>query len=297
MIPNEPTTPNLPGIELRHLLGDPDPSGTRPRRNEQPRNDRSEPETLDDRLLPAAMPAIENRTPVTLDLAIHNTDRTVGARIAGEIARRYGDAGLPAHTIRVTLRGSAGQSFGAFCINGLDLILWGEANDYVGKSMAGGEIVLRPPIGARWKTNENYIAGNTMLYGATGGALFAAGRVGERFAVRNSGSVSVVEGVGDHGCEYMTSGTVVVLGWTGQNFGAGMTGGAAFVYDHARTFEHRLNPQLVRMERIADDADDLRVRELVRRHVDATGSGWAQGLLQNWSATRELFWKVSPKLI
>jgi glutamate synthase domain-containing protein 3 len=295
MLPNESSRSNLPGIELRHLLGDPDPTGTRPRRNEQPRNDRDEPETLDDRLVPAAMPAIENHTAVTLEYPIHNTDRTVGARLAGEIARRYGDAGLPAHTIRVTLHGSAGQSFGAFCINGLDLTFLGEPNDYVGKSMAGGEIVLRPPIDARWKTNENFIAGNTILYGATGGSLFAAGRVGERFAVRNSGSVSVVEGVGDHGCEYMTSGTVVVLGWTGQNFGAGMTGGTAYVYDQAHTFEHRLNPQLVRMERIGDDADELRVRDLVRRHVDATDSDWAQGLLQNWSAARELFWKIVPK--
>lgn len=286
---------DLPSIELRHLLTDPDPTGMRPRRNLQARNDRNEPATLDDWLLDAAQSAVENRAPIVLEHAIHNTDRTVGARLAGEIARRYGDAGLPAGTIRVTLTGSAGQSFGAFCINGVHLTLIGEANDYVGKGMAGGEIILRPPPSARWASNENFIAGNTLLYGATGGALFAAGRAGERFAVRNCGSVAVVEGVGDHGCEYMTSGTVVVLGWTGRNFGAGMTGGVAFVYDDARTFEYRLNRQLVRAERISSDEDAARLRDLVQQHADKTGSAWARGLLENWNATRDCFWHVIPK--
>ena len=285
----------VPAIELRRLLTDPDPTGTRPRRNLQARNDRNEPATLDDWLLEAAMSAIENLTPIVLEREIRNTDRTVGARLAGEIARRYRDAGLPAGTIRVTLTGSAGQSFGAFCINGLHLTLIGEANDYVGKGMAGGEIVLRPPLNARWKSNENFIAGNTLLYGATGGALFAAGRVGERFAVRNCGSVAVVEGVGDHGCEYMTSGTVVVLGWTGHNFGAGMTGGVAFVYDDARTFEYRLNRQLVRAERISSDEDAARLRDLVQQHADKTGSAWSRGLLERWDETRGFFWKVVPR--
>ena len=284
----------VPAIELRRLLTDPDPTGTRPRRNLQARNDRNEPATLDDWLLEAAMSAIENLTPIALEREIRNTDRTVGARLAGEIARRYRDAGLPAGTIRVTLTGSAGQSFGAFCINGLHLTLIGEANDYVGKGMAGGEIVLRPPLNARWKSNENFIAGNTLLYGATGGALFAAGRVGERFAVRNCGSVAVVEGVGDHGCEYMTSGTVVVLGWTGHNFGAGMTGGVAFVYDDARTFEYRLNRQLVRAERVTDE-NETRLRDLVQQHADKTGSAWSRGLLERWGDVRGPFWQVVPK--
>ncbi len=292
MINDEPDP--VPAIELRHLLTDPDPTGTRPRRNIQARNDRNEPATLDDWLLDAAMPAIENRAPVVLEHAIHNTDRTVGARLSGEIARRYGDAGLPAGTIRVTLTGSAGQSFGAFCINGVHLTLIGEANDYVGKGMTGGEIVLRLPLGARWASNENFIAGNTLLYGATDGALFAAGRVGERFAVRNCGAVAVVEGVGDHGCEYMTSGTVVVLGPTGRNFGAGMTGGVAFVYDDARTFEYRLNRQLVRAERVTDE-NGARLRDLVQQHADKTGSAWSRGLLDRWDETRESFWKVIPK--
>jgi len=288
-------TPDLPGIELQHLLADPDPTGTRPRRNTQPRNDPMEPETLDDWLLAAALPAVENRAPIILEHAIQNIDRTVGARLAGEIARRYGDAGLPEGTIRVTFTGSAGQSFGAFCINGLHLTLIGEANDYVGKGMAGGEIVIRLPANARWASNENYIAGNTLLYGATGGTFFAAGRVGERFAVRNCGAVAVVEGVGDHGCEYMTSGTIVVLGWTGRNFGAGMTGGVAYVYDREEKFGQRLNPQLVRAERIANDTDEARVRELVQQHADKTSSAWSRGLLANWEETRASFWKIVPK--
>ena len=286
---------HVPSIELRHLLADPDPTGTRPRRNTQARNDRVEGETLDDWLLTAAQPAVENRTPVVLEHAIHNTDRTVGARLAGEIAGRYGDVGLPLDTVRVTLTGSAGQSFGAFCINGVRLTLIGEANDYVGKGMAGGTLVVRPPLNARWASNENFIAGNTLLYGATGGQLFAAGRVGERFAVRNCGATAVVEGVGAHGCEYMTSGTVLVLGSTGRNFGAGMTGGTAFVYDRENNFSKRMNPQLVRAERIASDEDGTRLRDLVQQHADATASAWARDLLDCWDESRSLFWKVIPK--
>ena len=291
---HQPTT-DLPGIELQHLLTDPDPTGTRPRRNLQSRNDPLEPETLDDWLLAAAMPAVENRVPIVLEHSIQNIDRTVGARLAGEIARRYGDAGLPTGTIRVTFTGSAGQSFGAFCISGVHLTLIGEANDYVGKGMAGGEIVIRLPADARWASNENYIAGNTLLYGATGGTFLAAGRVGERFAVRNCGAVAVVEGVGDHGCEYMTSGTIVILGWTGRNFGAGMTGGIAYVYDQEAKFSQRMNTQLVRAERIAQDADETRLRDLVQQHAAATASAWSRGLLDRWNETRGLFWKVIPK--
>ncbi|MBI5030637.1 MAG: hypothetical protein HZB51_08925 [Chloroflexi bacterium] len=286
---------DLPGIELRHLLTDPDPSRVRPRRGMQARNDPMPSHTLDDWLLAAAMPAVENRIPVELRHTIGNVDRTVGARLAGEIARRYSDAGLPADTIRVMFTGSAGQSFGAFCINGMHLTLIGEANDYVGKGMAGGTIIVRPPLNARWVTQDNFIAGNTLLYGATGGTLFAAGRVGERFAVRNCGAVAVVEGVGDHGCEYMTSGTVVVLGSTGRNFGAGMTGGVAYVYDRENKLAVRMNPQLVKAERIASEDDEARLRNLVKQHVDATESKWARGLLESWNETKQCFLKVVPK--
>ncbi len=284
----------VPQIELGRMLIDPDPTWTRPRRNVQARNDPLPAETLDDWLCAAALPAVEACTPIVLEHEIHNTDRTVGARLAGEIARRYGDAGLPPGTIRVTFHGSAGQSFGAFCINGMHLTLIGEANDYVGKSMAGGEIVLRPPAQARWATNENFIAGNTLLYGATGGMLFAAGRVGERFAVRNCGSLSVVEGVGDHGCEYMTGGTVVILGTVGRNFGAGMTGGEAFVYDSENILAKRMNAQLVRAQRLDHPATESRLYSLVQRHAEVTGSEWARALINRWEQTRQMFWHVIP---
>ena len=162
-------------------------------------------------------------------------------------------------------------------------------------NMAGGEIVVYPPTNARFASHQNFIIGNTVLYGATGGALFAAGRAGERFAVRNSGATAVVEGVGDHGCEYMTGGAVVVLGVTGRNFGAGMTGGVAYVLDCDGRFAARLNAELVRQERLSDEADEARLRVLVQRHVEATGSQWAMQLLQGWARERDYFWKVVPR--
>jgi len=283
---------NEPVIDLTGILSDPDSSGTQPRKNVLTRNDPLPTETLDDWLFDAARKAVPHRTPIVLEHAIQNTDRTVGARIAGEIARVYGDPGLPSEMICVTLHGSAGQSFGAFCVNGLHLALVGEANDYVGKGMNGGEIVIRLPATARWASHTNVIIGNTVLYGATGGTLYAAGIAGERFAVRNSGAIAVVEGVGDHACEYMTGGIVVVLGETGRNFGAGMTGGVAYVYDHTHTLAQRLNEQLVTMQRVTDEA---RLRELVAQHAEKTGSAWSRELLERWSETRQLFWQVTPK--
>ncbi len=284
-----------PRLDLSRVLADPDPTGARPRRNLQPRNDPPGGETLDDWLYHAALSAVETRTPIGLESPIHNTDRAVGARIAGEIARRYGDAGLAPRTIRAAFHGSAGQSFGAFCVNGLTLELIGDANDYVGKGMAGGEISVRVPPQARYASNANFILGNTVLYGATGGALFAAGRAGERFAVRNSGAIAVVEGVGDHACEYMTGGIVVVLGETGRNFGAGMTGGVAFVLDTQNRLRARLNDELVHAARITRAADAARLRELAQRHADATQSAWARGLLARWEETRAAFWRIVPE--
>ena len=192
---------------------------------------------------------------VHLSYAIRNIDRTVGGKLSGELAKRYGDAGLSPHTIVAELRGSAGQSFGAWLLRGLSLRLVGQANDYVGKGLAGGEIVIRPPEEARYVWHHNVILGNTALYGATGGELYAAGRAGERFAVRNSGARAVVEGVGDHGCEYMTGGAVVVLGQTGRNFGAGMTGGVAYVYDNHDMLTARANQQLVSLRRVERPED------------------------------------------
>ncbi|MCL6552309.1 MAG: glutamate synthase large subunit [Firmicutes bacterium] len=270
-----------------------DEPAPRPRRNVQRRNDRPEVPFDEVHLLPL-LPRIEAGEPVEASFAIDNTHRTVGARLAGAIAARWGDEGLPEGTVRLAFAGTAGQSFGAFLVPGMHLRLVGEANDYVGKGMAGGEIALTPPAPLLAESHRHVIAGNTLLYGATGGRLFAAGRVGERFAVRNSGATAVVEGCGDHGCEYMTGGVVVILGEVGRNFGAGMTGGEAFVYDDAGTLPLRYNTQLVTITR-PDDADAERLRALVTAHYQATGSRRARMLLANWDAHRTRFWKVAPK--
>src|SRR5437016_6847168 len=212
-------------------------------------------EPYDDRILVEIGEDLVAGQAVDRAFPIRNVDRAVGARIASAIARKRGDAGLPDGAITLHFAGSAGQSFGAWCVGGMRLRLVGEANDYVGKGMTGGEIMITPPEPLRGASSRHVIVGNTVLYGATGGRLFAAGRAGERFAVRNSGAVAVVEGVGDHGCEYMTGGTVVVLGDTGRNFGAGRTGGSAFVLDEQGTFERRLNPALVTAGRLSDPGD------------------------------------------
>ncbi len=257
------------------------------------RNDRPD-EPYDEAYLMPLLPAIDAGESIEIHLPLRNTHRAVGARLAGAVAGRWGDAGLPAGTVRLHFEGAAGQSFGAFLVPGLHLRLVGEANDYVGKSMHGGEIVLTPPLPLRSASHRHVIAGNTLLYGATGGQLFAAGRVGERFAVRNSGAAAVVEGVGDHACEYMTGGSVVVLGETGRNFGAGMTGGEAFVYDENGGFPLRYNTQLVTITRL-EAGDGARLRTLVADHARATGSRRARMLLGNWEAHLAKFWKVSPR--
>jgi len=231
--------------------------------------------------------------------AIRNTDRAIGAQVAGEIARRHGDSGL-GDDAKLTLEfsGAAGQSFGAWNAPGMHLILRGEANDGVGKGMAGGRIVVRAPAGARYATQETAIVGNTCLYGATGGEFFAAGRAGERVGVRNSGALAVIEGVGDHGCEYMTGGTVVVLGRTGLNFGAGMTGGFAYVLDREREFVDRYNHELVDIHRISLEGMEnhlQHLRNLLGIHVDTTASAWASHLLADFRDVLHKFWLVKPK--
>jgi glutamate synthase domain-containing protein 3 len=282
-------------LDLSRLLANPDPSGKKPRRNVQPRNDRPEAQTLDDALFLASKRAVDEKRPMEFKATIRNTDRTVGARLAGYIAQKYGDAGLREKSIVATFEGSAGQSFGAFCVNGMQLNVFGEANDYVGKSMNGGEIVIRPPRNAKYATNENAILGNTVLYGATGGTLYAAGQAGERVCVRNSGAVAVVEGVGDHACEYMTGGTVVVLGTFGRNFGAGMSGGIAFVYDPEEKLPTRLNHDMVKLERLDGEEDDDWLRECVKGHATATESRYAWVLDWRWGDTQKYFWRVTPK--
>jgi glutamate synthase domain-containing protein 3 len=243
---------------------------------------------LGERLAADAEPALEGPAIVEQAYPITTWDRSVGARLGGIIGRRFGSQ-TPPGRIRARFEGSAGQSFGAFLAAGVELDLIGEANDYVGKSMGGGRIVIRPPEG---DAGEPVLAGNTVLYGATGGELFCAGRAGERFAVRNSGAVAVVEGIGAHGCEYMTSGAVVVLGAVGRNFGAGMSGGDAYVYDPAGELPLRLNEDLVTLERVTSDEE---LRRLVERHARYSGSELAAGLLLDWDTAVLDFWHVRPK--
>src|SRR5439155_767887 len=213
--------------------------------------------------------AIHGAVPPEGEFPIANVNRTVGGLLSHAITRAHGGPGLPEATIRFTLRGSAGQSFGAWLAPGIELTLIGDANDYVGKGLSGGVLSLRPPESAAFRAEENVIAGNTILYGATAGWAFFRGLVGERFAVRNSGATAVVEGLGDHGCEYMTGGTVVVLGRTGRNFGAGMSGGIAYVLDDDGTFAERCNSELVGLEPLAL-ADVTIVRELLQEHKRRT---------------------------
>jgi glutamate synthase domain-containing protein 2/glutamate synthase domain-containing protein 1/glutamate synthase domain-containing protein 3 len=290
------------GIDLSGVLADPDPSGTEPRRCLQPRNDRpDEQEPIDEGLLREAIAALAEGPRFKAARLIRNRDRTVGARIAGEIGagRLARPASAPRHSsqtfVDIRFVGSAGQSFGAFTTDGMLLTLEGEANDYLGKSMSGGEIVLMPADMARFAPHKNTIVGNTVLYGATGGRVFAAGRAGERFCVRNSGATAVVEGVGDHGCEYMTGGTVLVLGETGRNFGAGMTNGVAYVLDEEGDFPTRLNGELVQAERLMDSDELSLVFDLVTQHFERTASRRAEAVLDLWDVFRGQFWKVSPR--
>jgi len=282
-------------MDLHPLLYVPDTGSAR--RNVLPTNELPEESNLGYRIVEQVLASLRANpeAPIRLAQKINNTQRSVGAKLAGQLALRYGNQGLLDEQVQITFTGSAGQSFGAFCLNGLHLRLIGEAQDYVGKSMCGGELIIRPPHEARFVPHQNVILGNTVLYGATGGRLFAAGLAGERFAVRNSGAVAVVEGIGDHGCEYMTSGTVVVLGETGLNFGAGMTGGDAYIYDIGDNFERRYNSELIAVRRLSGDGDDLCLKQLIREHLEKTASQRAHTILEDWDAQRQLFWHVAPR--
>jgi glutamate synthase domain-containing protein 3 len=230
-----------------------------------------------------------------MEFPIRNVHRTVGAMLSGEIARRYGSEGLPDDTIRVGLSGSAGQSFGAFLAKGVTLTLSGEANDYLGKGLSGGRIIVSPPSASRFAAEENILVGNVALYGATSGEVFLNGVAGERFAVRNSGATAVVEGVGDHGCEYMTNGLVVVLGSCGRNFAAGMSGGIAYVFDDRSEFTgERCNLASVDLEPVIEPADVQLVKDLILRHVALTGSRRARKILDTWAESLPRFIKVFP---
>jgi len=249
---------------------------------------------LDHALVAVARPAFEHRERVRASFAVRNVDRSVGAMLSGEIARRYGDEGLTDGTIELSFAGSAGQSFGAFCARGVTMTLEGEANDYVGKGLSGGRLIIRPPRDAGFDTSAAILLGNVALYGATSGEAYLAGPAGERFAVRNSGATAVVEGVGDHGCEYMTGGVVVVLGSTGRNFAAGMSGGLAFVLDEEHLLESRCNTSLVELGPVVDAADVALLRDAITRHAHRSGSATARRVLAGWDAALPKFVRVMP---
>jgi glutamate synthase domain-containing protein 2/glutamate synthase domain-containing protein 1/glutamate synthase domain-containing protein 3 len=250
---------------------------------------------LDQQLIKMADSALTNQSPVEIDLPIRNSNRTVGAMLSGKIAKLYGEEGLPANTIQCRFSGSTGQSFGAFLANGINMRVEGDANDYLGKGMSGGRIVLVPPADATFIPEENVIAGNVILYGATGGKVFIRGQVGERFCVRNSGAQAVVEGIADHGCEYMTGGVVVIIGPTGRNFAAGMSGGIAYIWDYDSTFASKCNLEMVDLEKISDSTDAHMIKALLKEHYDLTGSTIAASIIDDWKAHLPKFTKVLPR--
>jgi glutamate synthase (NADPH) large chain len=249
---------------------------------------------LDRQLVELCGEALEHRKAVEVHLPIRNVNRTAGTILSSEVSRRHGENGLAPYTIQVHLQGSAGQSFGAWLAPGVALYLEGEANDYCGKGLSGGFMAIRPPHNATFKAEENILIGNVALYGATGGEAFFRGMAGERFAVRNSGATAVVEGVGDHGCEYMTRGLVVVLGKTGRNFGAGMSGGIAYVLDEDGSFVSKCNMGMVELHALDDSAEVNHLHALLVRHNQYTGSSVARRILDAWDDYRAKFVKVMP---
>ncbi|HKB89049.1 MAG TPA: glutamate synthase large subunit, partial [Opitutaceae bacterium] len=293
---DDPANPKTRLVDLNALLHNPDPTGEADRYHTRQRNERFGAEgTLDETILQEARDVILGKSArLVARYRITNVNRDVGTHLSGQIAYQRGTAGLPPGTIDLTFTGSAGQSFGTFLVNGIRLTLNGEANDYVGKGISGGEIIIRPKPGEKFAWHEQSIVGNTCLYGATGGSFFGAGRAGERFAVRNSGATAVIEGLGDHGCEYMTRGLVVILGSTGKNFGAGMSGGLAFVYDEKDAFSERINPAMIALERLNNEEEIESLRKLVSVHAKLTGSPHANKLIEDWPTTVGKFWKVVP---
>ncbi len=296
--PREPETERQARIDLTPIIGEHPAACDEPHHCTVDRNRPFDRGALAERMVAEAAPAIESRRGARLAYRVRNDDRSIGARLSGEIARRHGNLGMEGAPLVVRLTGTAGQSFGAWNAGGLHLYLEGDANDYVGKGMAGGKIVIAPPAGSAFASNEAVIVGNTCLYGATGGRLFAAGLAGERFAVRNSGAIAVVEGVGDHGCEYMTGGVVAVLGATGLNFGAGMTGGFAFVLDLERAFFDRYNHELIDIHRLHTEQMEAHANcllALIEEFVGETASAWGRSVLEDFDELLSRFWLVKPK--
>ena len=253
------------------------------------------PDSLDAQIIADARAVFERGEKMQLAYNVRNTHRAVGTRLSSEITKTFGMSKLNDGHVQIRLRGSAGQSLGAFLCKGVTLEVFGDANDYVGKGLSGGTIVVRPLVSSPLASQDNTIIGNTVLYGATSGRLFAAGQAGERFAVRNSGAQVVVEGCGANGCEYMTGGVAVVLGEVGANFGAGMTGGMAFIYDESGTFDARANGESIVWQRLSSLHWEAVLKNLVTDHAEATDSKWSRGLLEDWDRVRGHFWQVVPK--
>ena len=285
-------------LDLSSVLSTAGVSEDEPRQCTASRNKPWDKGELAERMVRDALPAIRKGKQVQLDYKISNVNRSIGARLSGEIAKIHGNTGMTDTPVTIKFEGTAGQSFGAWNAGGLHLYLEGDANDYVGKGMAGGKIVLKPNDKSKLITNETPIAGNTCLYGATGGKFFAAGTVGERFAVRNSGAIAVMEGCGDHGCEYMTGGAVLILGNTGVNFGAGMTGGIAFVLDMERVFVDNYNHELIDIHRLTHEDMEPHLSymyDLIAEHALETGSRWAERVYEDFFKLVGKFWFVKPK--
>jgi glutamate synthase (NADPH/NADH) large chain len=245
-------------------------------------------------LIKAAQPALASKEPIYAEFAVKNTNRAIGTMLSNEVSKVYKGQGLPADTINFKFKGSAGQSFGAFAARGISLQLEGEANDYVGKGLSGARLSIYPFGDVKYVPEQNIILGNVALYGATSGELYVRGQAGERFAVRNSGATAVVEGLGDHGCEYMTGGEVLVIGSTGSNFAAGMSGGVAWIYDSKGEFPGKCNKEMVDLDPL-DEQDELRINHLLKMHVKLTDSNLAKFLLSDWATQSAHFIKVFPK--
>jgi glutamate synthase domain-containing protein 3 len=281
------------GVDLSSILHRPEmPEGADLSHSE--RQDHGLHKSLDNELIERCMPALENGEEIRFSREITNTRRTVGGMLSGEVARRYGNDGLPDGTVRIDFRGVGGQSFGAWLAHGLTFTLEGATNDYVGKGLSGGRLAVFPSKVAAYNPARNVAVGNVALYGATAGEAYFRGFAGERFAVRNSGAHTVVEGVGDHGCEYMTGGVVVVLGETGRNFAAGMSGGVAFVLDEEDRFESLCNRDMVGLEAVESDEDIELLRGMVERHLEWTDSDRARRVLKDWDELLPKFVKVMP---
>jgi glutamate synthase domain-containing protein 3 len=281
------------GLDFSAIFAMPEGLNDCPRRRVRPQANVHE-NHLDWTILEELDKSIQTGRPTKLDMRIRNVDRTVGAILSNRIVQQYSSKGLPDGNLELTFRGSAGQSFGAFLAPGVTFRLIGESNDYLGKGLSGGRIVVVTPPGSPFVPRDNVIVGNTLLYGATSGEVFINGLAGERFAVRNSGTVAVVEGVGDHGCEYMTGGIVVVIGRTGRNFAAGMSGGVAYVLDEYQLFDTRCNLDLVDLESIWQEEDQRILHDLIKRHEQWTGSQQARRILNNWQEMSGKFVKVMP---